>query len=88
VTPIDKEHHKKEETMEWITLPYTEEAEEPVDEGRPIEIDILLLHGPLAEHVDENFHEEQEADEVPEEKDMNEQDEIEALWEQIGPRIP
>ena len=74
--------------MEWITLGPQEELEKPFDEKPPIEINIILTEVPI-ENLHELYNEAEEKDpEVIENKNIKEQEELNKIWAQIGPRIP
>ena len=74
--------------MEFHTLEMKEELEEPFDERPDIEITIILGEG-LRENLGELYNEAEETSpEGIENKNMQEQEELNKIWSQIGPRIP
>ena len=74
--------------MEFHTLEMKEELEEPFDERPDIEIAIILGEG-LRENLGELYNEAEETSpEGIENKNMQEQEELNKIWSQIGPRIP
>ena len=74
--------------MEFHTLEMKEELEEPFDERPDIEIAIILGEGPR-ENLGELYNEAEETSpEGIENKNMQEQEELNKIWSQIGPRIP
>ena len=74
--------------MEFHALEMKEELEEPFSERPDIEITIILGEGPR-ENLGELYNEAEETSpEGIENKNMKEQEELNKIWSQIGPRIP